>query len=77
MGHGHGADFPLTLSERSSRIVSLQITFTTEGLSHIEALHMGDTDFYAVLRDVVVVAQGVEVKLVDEINVGPAEIPTW
>ena len=75
LGSGHGVDFPLTISGRSSKIVSVQVTFTADGLSHVLALHRGDTDFYVVLRDVVVVAQGVEVELGDEIDVGPVVIP--
>ena len=76
LGSGHGVGFLLTISGRSSKIASVQVTFTADGLSHVLALHRGDTDFYVVLRNVVVVAQGVEVELGDEIYVGPVVIPS-
>jgi len=75
LGYGYGAGLPLTISGRSSRILSLHVIFTTEGLIHIGTQHRGDRDFHAILKDMVVVAQGVEVKLGEEIDVGPIEIP--
>lgn len=75
LGYGHGVGFPLTISGRSSEILSIQVTFTEEGQTHIETNHRGDTNFYATVKDVLVVVQGVEVELGDEIDVGPIEIP--
>jgi len=74
LGYGYGAGLPLTISGRSSRILSLHVVFTTEGRIHIGTEHRGDRDFHAILKDMVVVAQGVEVELGDEIDVGPIEI---
>lgn len=75
LGYGHGEGFPLTIPGRSSGILSLFVTFPMEGQTHIETHHRGDTDFHAILKDVLVVVQGVEVELGDVIDVGPIEIP--
>jgi len=75
LGYGHGEDFPLTISGRSSGILSLYVTCTKEGQTHIETHHRGDANFHAILKNVLVVVQGVEVELGDEIDVGPIEIP--
>lgn len=75
LGYGYGEDFPLTIPGQSSRILSFHITFTVEGQTHVEAHHRGDMNFHAILKNVLVVVQGVEVELGDEIDVGPVEIP--
>jgi hypothetical protein len=75
LGCGYGEDFPLTIYGRSSAILSLYVTFTEEGQTHIETHHGGDTNFHAILKDVLVVVQGVKVELGDKIDVGPIEIP--
>jgi len=75
LGYGYGEGFPVTISGRSNRTVSFQITFPMQGQTHVETLHRGDTNFHATLKNVLVVVQGVEVELGDEIDVGPIEIP--
>jgi len=75
LGDGHGEGFPRTIPGRSSTVLSFLVVFTGEGLTHIGVQHRGDTNFYVILKDVFVVAQGVEVELGDEIDVGPVEIP--
>lgn len=75
LGYGYGEGFPLTISGLSSGILSLHITFTIQGQTHIETHHRGDTNFHAIVKNVLVVVQGVEVDLGEEIDVGPIEIP--
>lgn len=75
LGYGHGEGFPLTISGRSSGELSIHVTYTEEGQTHIETHHRGDTNFHAILKNVLVVVQGVEVELGDEIDFGPIEIP--
>jgi len=75
LGYGYGEDFPLTIPGGSSGILSLHVTFTNEGQTHIETYHRGDTNFHVIVKNVLVVVQGVEVELGDEIDVGPIEIP--
>jgi len=75
LGYGYGESFPVTISRGSHRIVSFQITFLIQGQTHVETLHRGDTNFHVTLKNVLVVVQGVEVELEDEIDVGPIEIP--
>jgi len=75
LGYGYGERLPLIVPKRSSKILSLLVTFTNEGKNHVEADHRGDKDFYAVLKNVLVVVQGIEVKLGDNIEVGPIKMP--
>jgi len=75
LGYGYGEDFPLTIPGHSTRILSILVTYTTEGRNDIETNHMGDTNFQAVLKNTIVEVQGIEVELEDEITVGPIEIP--
>jgi hypothetical protein len=75
LGHGHGEGFPLTIPAGSSGILSLYVTFTMEGQTHVDTHHRGETNFHVIVKNVTVIAQGVEVELGDEIDVGPIEIP--
>jgi len=75
LGYGYGENLPPTIPPKSSAIFRLLITFTHEGQTDIETFHRGDTDFYAVLRDVTIVVQGIAVEKGDEMDIGPIEIP--
>ncbi|KPV63395.1 MAG: hypothetical protein AOA66_0871 [Candidatus Bathyarchaeota archaeon BA2] len=73
LGYGSGEDLPLTIESKSLGTLSLLITITQEGRTHIETAHPGETKFDVILRDVTVVVQGITVELGKEIEV---EIPT-
>jgi len=75
LGYGYGENLPLTIPPKSSDIFRLLITFTQGGQTDIETFHRGETDYYAILRDVTIVVQGITVELGDEMEIGPIEIP--
>jgi len=75
LGYGHGEGLPLTVSGRSYGTLSIFVICTVQGQTHIENYHIGDEDFHLTLKNVLLVVQGVEVELEDEIDVGPIEIP--
>lgn len=75
LGYGYGENLPLTISGHSSATLNFQVTFTTLGQTHIETYHRGDTNFHVLLMNVIVIVQGVEVQLPEEIDFGPIEIP--
>jgi len=77
LGYGYGENLPLVIPPESFDIFELLITFTPESQAHIETGHQSDTDlytFYAILRDVNIVVQGITVELGDEIETGLIEI---
>ena len=74
LGYGHGEGLPLAVPAGSLALLNLSITYTKQGQMHIETHHIGDTNFYVMLENVLVIMQDVEVEL-DEIDIGPIEIP--
>ena len=76
LGYGQGENFPLTVPEESSRILSILLTYTSAGRTHMENLHKGDTNFHAILKQVHVAVMGVEIELEDEVDIGPIQIPS-
>jgi len=65
----------IDIRAKSSAIISLLLTFTSEGQTHILTNHLGK-DIYVDLRGLALDIQGIKILYKEDIRVGPISIPT-
>jgi len=67
----------INIPAKSPAIISLVLTFTSEGDMHIITNHLGKNDFYVDLRGLALDIQGIKLRYEEQISrVGPIPIPT-
>lgn len=76
IGSVQGENMPLQIPAKSSRILNLIISYSSEGKADINAYHRGVNNLYLDLKDMQLKIQGIEITSGEVIQIGPLLIPS-